>query len=155
MPTFNIVCEDPGHAGRSAQPGWAATLGTSDKDGVTGYLCAACQAAKSSDVVLAREAALTAAKDDVSRHIAASYSVAAQSSLLALYADAVANGKNDRKAYIQPALDWVQTVLAAYADFRDDVEAAPTADAVRAVVLALPAAEVSPATVTAAILILS
>lgn len=37
----NLVCSDPLHASRSAQPGWAAVLGTGTK-AITGMLCRAC-----------------------------------------------------------------------------------------------------------------
>ena len=39
----NLVCSDPLHASRSAEPGWAATLGTGDK-AIAGLLCQACAA---------------------------------------------------------------------------------------------------------------
>lgn len=40
MPT--IVCSDPKHAQRSAEPDWAATLGTTNAVGEAKYLCGAC-----------------------------------------------------------------------------------------------------------------
>ena len=44
----DIICSDPDHDSRKAQPGWAAVLGTTDlKVAPSGYLCDACaQAAR-------------------------------------------------------------------------------------------------------------
>lgn len=41
----NITCADPGHAGRSAQPGWVTILGTTTSDVAPVQYCAACSAA--------------------------------------------------------------------------------------------------------------
>lgn len=37
----DLLCSDPLHATRSAQPGWSATLGTGSR-AITGLLCQAC-----------------------------------------------------------------------------------------------------------------
>ena len=153
MPTtYDIICEEPGHAGRSAEPGWAASLGTSSVAGVTGFRCQACSTARDNDVVLVRATLAAEAKAAVSQHVDANFSTGAQSSLLALYAEASVTGKANRLAYIQGALDWIQAVLTAYTGYREALETAATAGDVRALVLTLPAG--APAvTVTGAMII--
>jgi hypothetical protein len=46
----NILCSDPGHAGRSAAPGWRAVLGTGPA-GLDGMLCDACYQAREAGAV--------------------------------------------------------------------------------------------------------
>lgn len=135
MQSYNIVCCDPNHATRANEPGWAEFMGTvSLPDGVSpvgkidAYMCGICDKAKQNDINNIMEGLIDEAQRVLNLTMQSRFSPSQQQTLTVLYSDAVATAKTNRKNYIQPAIDWMQTILAQYASYKVSVLSAQTVE---------------------------
>jgi hypothetical protein len=133
MQTYNIVCNDPDHASRSKEVDWSAVLGTVTlPDGVdptskvNGYICGACSRAHQENIETIKEAMIDEVQQRLNLAISTTYSSSQQQTLSVLYSDAIATAKTNRKNYLQPSIDWLQTLLTAYAAYKTAVLSAQT-----------------------------